>query len=106
MCSSIFSVLKKLTSSWMITWEVTVTSSRPLTESEELFVLGYVLGGISAVGAVPGDSPKETLRKEQPQGPSRPTQDKQAILEALYDDMGMKASSIEVAQAIRVSLEE
>ena len=43
------------------------------------FVLGYVLGGVSAVGAVSEDSQKETLRKERPQGPSRPTQDKRAI---------------------------
>lgn len=65
------------------------------------FVLGYILGGISTVGAAPDDKPKETLRAEQPQGPSRPTQDKWAILEALEDDTGVRVRSIEEAQVIR-----
>ncbi len=68
------------------------------------FVLGYVLGGVSAVGAVPGDSPKEAPREERPQAPSQPTQDKRAVLEALYEDTGMRTGSIKEAHAIRALL--
>ena len=39
------------------------------------FVLGYVLGGVSAVGAVPGDSPKETPREERPHASPQPQED-------------------------------
>ena len=68
------------------------------------FVLGYVLGGVSAVGAVPGDSPKEAPREERPQAPPQPTQDKRAVLEALYEDTGMRTGSIKEAHAIRALL--
>jgi len=68
------------------------------------FVLGYVLGGVSAVGAVPGDSPKETPREERPHAPPQPTQDKRAVLEALYEDTGMRTGSIKEAHAIRALL--
>ena len=68
------------------------------------FVLGYVLGGVSAVGAVPGDSPKEAPREERPQAPPQPTQDKRAVLEALYEDTGMRTGSIEGTHAIRALL--
>jgi len=68
------------------------------------FVLGYVLGGVSAVGAIPGDSPKEAPREERPQAPSQPTQDKRAVLEALYEDTGMRTGSIKEAHAIRALL--
>ena len=68
------------------------------------FVLGYVLGGVSAVGAVPGDSLKEAPREERPQAPPQPTQDKRAVLEALYEDTGMRTGSIEGTHAIRALL--
>ena len=68
------------------------------------FVLGYVLGGVSAVGTVPGDSPKEAPREERPQAPPQPTQDKRAVLEALYEDTGMRTGSIKEAHAIRALL--
>lgn len=68
------------------------------------FVLGYVLGGVSAVGAVPGDSPKETPREERPHASPQPTQDKRAVLEALYEDTGMRTGSIEGTHAIRALL--
>ena len=68
------------------------------------FVLGYVLGGVSAVGAVPGDSPKEAPREERPHAPPQPTQDKRAVLEALYEDTGMRTGSIKEAHAIRALL--
>lgn len=68
------------------------------------FVLGYVLGGVSAVGAVPGDSLKETPREERPHASPQPTQDKRAVLEALYEDTGMRTGSIEGTHAIRALL--
>ena len=68
------------------------------------FVLGYVLGGVSAVGAVPGDSPKEAPREERPHASPQPTQDKRAVLEALYEDTGMRTGSIEGTHAIRALL--
>lgn len=68
------------------------------------FVLGYVLGGVSAVGTVPGDSPKEAPREERPHAPPQPTQDKRAVLEALYEDTGMRTGSIKEAHAIRALL--
>nr|WP_314718231.1 hypothetical protein [uncultured Fretibacterium sp.] len=68
------------------------------------FVLGYVLGGVSAVGAVPGDSLKETPREERPHASPQPTQDKRAVLEALYEDTGMRTCSIEGTHAIRALL--
>ena len=68
------------------------------------FVLGYVLGGVSAVGAVPGDSPKETPREERLHASPQPTQDKRAVLEALYEDTGMRTGAIKEAHAIRALL--
>ena len=66
--------------------------------------MGFVLGGVSAVGAVPGDSLKETPREERPHASPQPTQDKRAVLEALYEDTGMRTGSIEGTHAIRALL--
>ena len=68
------------------------------------FVLGYVLGGVSAVRAVSNDSPQETLQAEQQQSPSQHTQDTRAILEALYDDTGIWTRSIKEAHTVRALL--
>ena len=68
------------------------------------FVLGYVLGGISAVGAVPGDSPKETPREERPHASPQPQEDGGNAIRDLYEDTGMGARTVHGVHVIRALL--
>ena len=68
------------------------------------FVLGYVLGSISAVGAVPGDSPKETPREERPHASPQPQEDGGYAIRDLYEDTGMGARTVHGVHVIRALL--
>ena len=68
------------------------------------FVLGYVLGSISAVGAVPGDSLKETPREERPHASPQPQEDGGKAIRDLYEDSGMGARTVNGVHVIRALL--
>jgi len=68
------------------------------------FVLGYVLGGVSAVGAVPGDSLKETPREERPHASPQPQEDGGKAIRDLYEDTGMGARTVHGVHVIRALL--
>ena len=68
------------------------------------FVLGYVLGGVSAVGAVPGNSPKETPREERPHASPQPQEDGGYAIRDLYEDTGMGARTVHGVHVIRALL--
>lgn len=68
------------------------------------FLLGYLLGRTPLVGAVSDDSPKKMFQAEQPQGSSHSEQDKRTVIQALYEDTGMRAWKDNEAQTIRALL--
>ena len=68
------------------------------------FVLGYVLGSISAVGAVPGDSLKETPREERSHASPQPQEDGGKAIRDLYEDSGMGARTVNGVHVIRALL--